>query len=409
MNTPAPSGSRFAPLGWAAFLGASWTWCIGMYLPILMVRDLGLAGYLVFAVPNVIGAAAMGWVLRTRESSVRLTTEHAGACRAFSIVTLGYHLYWLCWLGGWAWMQWSVGWVGLLIALGLGVSVSIGWRLARSGGVARLGAMLVTAVSLAAMLLFLLAPEQAEPSIVERIEAVPFSSDALWMLPVSALGFALCPYLDLTFNRARQACETPGQSRVAFGVGFGVVFALMIVFTLLYAGPMIGFVDGSGGSAVAIPGLLAIALGVHVALQWLFTVSVHSSAISVQPKPWGLLSVATFVGCTAAGLGGAMLAEQRWFGMAPGEVGYRVLLSFYGLVFPAYVWLNVIDLRRRSMRLATPRSLGVTLVAIVLASPFYFVGFMMRDEPWLAPGFAIIILAKLLAGPDRPADPEPSS
>ncbi|MEO0631212.1 MAG: hypothetical protein AAFY46_10885, partial [Planctomycetota bacterium] len=77
MTAEAPATSRFAPLGWAAFLGVSWTWCIGMYLPILMVRDLGLAGYLVFAIPNVVGAAAMGWVLRSPASSLALTTRHA--------------------------------------------------------------------------------------------------------------------------------------------------------------------------------------------------------------------------------------------------------------------------------------------------------------------------------------------
>jgi hypothetical protein len=387
----------------------SWTWVIGMYLPILMVRDLGLAGYLVFAVPNVIGAAAMGWVLRSPESSRRLTEAHADACRAFSIVTLGYHLFWLCWLGGWAWTRWSVGPMGLLVALVLAVGVGLGWRLFQFAGLARLAALLVLAVSLGAMLVYLLAPEGAEPAVADRLADVPFTTDAIWMLPVSTLGFALCPYLDLTFNRARQACETPGQSRFAFGVGFGVFFALMIVFTLLYAGPMVGFVDGSNGAGVVIPTLIAAALAVHVGLQWMFTVSVHTREISAQPRPWAVVSGLAFVACTVAGLAGAMLAEQRWFGMAPGEVGYRVLLSFYGLVFPAYVWINVIDLRARRMRTATRRSLAVTAAAIALAAPFYFVGFIMRDEPWLAPGFLIVILAKLAAGRADRARPLPSA
>src|SRR6266404_3216610 len=50
-------------LGWAVFLAVSWTWCIGMFLPVLLVRDYGLWGWIVFAVPNMIGAAAMGWVM----------------------------------------------------------------------------------------------------------------------------------------------------------------------------------------------------------------------------------------------------------------------------------------------------------------------------------------------------------
>ena len=50
--------------GWAVFLAMSWTWCIGMFLPVLLLRDLGLGGFLVFAIPNILGAAAMGWLLR---------------------------------------------------------------------------------------------------------------------------------------------------------------------------------------------------------------------------------------------------------------------------------------------------------------------------------------------------------
>ncbi|MBV8780683.1 MAG: hypothetical protein JO353_04735, partial [Phycisphaerae bacterium] len=57
---PAPHGHW---LGWAIFLGVSWTWCIGMYLPVLLVRDYGFWGWVVFAIPNVVGAAAMGWTI----------------------------------------------------------------------------------------------------------------------------------------------------------------------------------------------------------------------------------------------------------------------------------------------------------------------------------------------------------
>ncbi|HTL30770.1 MAG TPA: hypothetical protein VL282_16180, partial [Tepidisphaeraceae bacterium] len=36
-------------IGWAIYLGMSWTWCIGMFLPVLLVRDYGFWGWLVFA------------------------------------------------------------------------------------------------------------------------------------------------------------------------------------------------------------------------------------------------------------------------------------------------------------------------------------------------------------------------
>lgn len=404
----ADASSRFAPIGWAAFLGVSWTWCIGMYLPILMVRDLGLAGYLVFAVPNVIGAAAMGWVLRSPASSRRLTTRHAGACRGFSIVTNGYHAFWASWLLAFGAMQLDVpGWAWSLLLVA-GLWAAIARLLVSRDGLARLAALATLGVSLFVLAAWLVHARDVSPTLATTFEARPFSADALWMLPMSTLGFLLCPYLDLTFHRARQGCATPGRSRAAFGIGFGVCFALMIVLTLLYAGPLVALVDADPASTAAIPMLLGAALGVHVAMQLGFTVMAHGREIDRAGEPtrrWHSIVVWTAVGL---GIALAGLSQQRWLGMAPGEVGYRVFLSFYGLLFPAYVWINVVDLRRRAMRGATARSLMVTLAAIALASPFYFVGFMLREEPWLIPGVAIILLAKLAAGPDRAADPSPS-
>jgi hypothetical protein len=45
----------------------------------------------------------------------------------------------------------------------------------------------------------------------------------LWLVPVMIFGFALCPYLDITFHRARQAMS-PRDGRVAFALGFGGFF-----------------------------------------------------------------------------------------------------------------------------------------------------------------------------------------
>src|SRR5688500_16462821 len=80
-------------IGWALFLAASWTWVIGMFLPVLLVRDFGMWGWIVFAVPNVIGAAAMGWRLRDADASKRFVRGHASACRACSLVTIAYHSF----------------------------------------------------------------------------------------------------------------------------------------------------------------------------------------------------------------------------------------------------------------------------------------------------------------------------
>ena len=58
-----------------------------MWLPVILLRDLGPWSFVVFALPNVIGAAAMGWVIPTADAAERLAREHAGACRLFSVVT----------------------------------------------------------------------------------------------------------------------------------------------------------------------------------------------------------------------------------------------------------------------------------------------------------------------------------
>ena len=75
---PADTSSWFNVPGWAAYLACSWTWCIGMFLPVLLVRDYGVWGWIVFAVPNVLGAAAMGWVLRSAEVSPMRPCERRG-------------------------------------------------------------------------------------------------------------------------------------------------------------------------------------------------------------------------------------------------------------------------------------------------------------------------------------------
>src|ERR1043165_610938 len=109
MNDPAsrPRSSWWSTLGWAAYLACSWTWCIGMFLPVLLVRDYGIWGFVVFAVPNVVGAAAMGWVLRDGASE-RIVARHLRALRYFSIVTIVFQIHFAIWLGVMAPLDWRV-------------------------------------------------------------------------------------------------------------------------------------------------------------------------------------------------------------------------------------------------------------------------------------------------------------
>src|SRR4051794_35329380 len=87
-----PPSSILSCLGWAAYLACSWTWCIGLFLPVLLVRDFGVRGWVTFAIPNVVGAAMFGWIVRDGDASRRLVEKHRLACEIFSAVTIAYQL-----------------------------------------------------------------------------------------------------------------------------------------------------------------------------------------------------------------------------------------------------------------------------------------------------------------------------
>ena len=126
-------GVSLRTIGWGAFLGASWTWCIGMFLPVLLVRDYGLWAWFVFAIPNVVGAAAMGWVLRDADASLRLQTKHLPAVVAFSLVTIAFHVFFLfCVIGPIAqsWFVLPIAMLAMLLAWLLSHHVHAGWLIA---------------------------------------------------------------------------------------------------------------------------------------------------------------------------------------------------------------------------------------------------------------------------------------
>ena len=70
-----------------------------MFLPVLLVRDYGIWGWIVFAVPNVIGAAAMGWMLRSRSSSRHILSRTRAGMPWFSSIRLPLQVpHRICWM-----------------------------------------------------------------------------------------------------------------------------------------------------------------------------------------------------------------------------------------------------------------------------------------------------------------------
>jgi hypothetical protein len=377
------------PLGWAAYLGVSWTWCIGMFLPILLWRDFGPWSFLVFALPNIIGAAAMGFVLRDGASE-RLIVEHALACRCFSLVTLAFNSF----LGFWLLVgEFGDAWFWMAVAAIVPPVVFI----SRRPTAPLLAAVVIWLISIACFAWAFahghLRPPPANPA-GQLGHTLP-ASDLLWLAPVCVLGFLLCPYLDLTFHRARQALPAP-QAKAAFALGFGGFFALMIAGTLGYAWLFLESPKLFGGATLAT--LAAAPFVAHLLSQLTFTALVHDLELTPARTAlsgwrfgrWELAAMAIVLAALLTARFGPTLG-----GLEPFEVVYRGFMSFYGLVFPAYVWLCVIPRRGAPIARPTRGTLVLFALAITLAAPAFYLGFIARETWWLGPGVAIVLLARL--------------
>ena len=375
--------------GWAAFLACSWTWCIGMFLPVFLLRDFGPASFWVFAVPNVVGAALMGVLLARPGASEALVARHGWACWAFSLVTAAFQWFFFFWMvlglpdnaGRWV----IIPAAGVILLCGQAVR-------GRRTFWTRAFALAVFAASA-----FLAAAWYAsDPPSSVVAQHLP-EAELVWLAPVVLFGFALCPYLDLTFHQARQ--HLPGRAgNAAFVIGFGVLFFAMILLTRDYAPPLLGIATARAEHVH--PGLLAIValpLLAHVAVQLIYTVMVHKSWLDARPSPAGPRAPANAAFLALLiGLGLALLAWHvpPYRGasgpLSAPELVYRGFMAFYGLAFPAYVWLCVLN--RGPL---TRRTLQVYAFAVLAASPMYWMGFIERQTWWLAPGLGVVLLARL--------------
>lgn len=393
----AARGGPMAVLGWAAFLACSWTWCIGMFLPVLLMRDYGVWSWVVFAVPNCVGAAGLAWWMTNRERAEATLEAHRHVIDVFSAVTVAFQSFFAAWLvlgnglsrDGW-WL------IGAFMA-----PLVLGWVFGTRGrGLVRVAVIVwIASVGLALAWWMSLTADPARtmamPPPQRPIEHVgPLAA-------VCAVGFIACPLLDRTFYLARLALpEKP--AKMAFGVGFGVLFAAMVGITLLYAPTVIRAAE-STGLPIA-PVMLPLLLAIHVAVQLSFTMFAHASTDGAGLLPKSGLASAPLVGGL---IGAAAFHIPRdavsFIGngeLAATEIVYRSFMAFYGLVFPAYVWMAMIG------RWSETPSRGVLVrvgVVIVAALPFYAVAFLWREMWWAVPGVAIVLAGRLLVAQARVA------
>lgn len=388
MNASDENRSLGQSLLWGAFLASSWTWCIGMWLPVILIRDFGWMSFLVFAIPNVVGAALMGYALRADGLAERVVRQHALAVRGFSFVTIAFQWFFILWM-----FFGTTGTAGTLTIAGGAIAGSVLAGFARRrGGRASLGGLLALVVSLVTVCVALL---QDSSTVLELPQPLLNTPALLALAPVCVLGFMLCPYLDGTFHAARASLGGRAGTR-AFVIGFGVFFLAMIVLTLLYAGPALSAAQGSttGLSGVA-PALLALPIVLHVALQAGFTAQLHrmvEGEIKGEQSP--AAASLRHIGALGVGLVLAAMATRApgYADLSATEIVYRLFMSFYGLVFPAYVWVCMLPLGASG---PSRRSLAVWIAAVALAGPCYWLGFIERESWWLAPGVMIVLLARL--------------
>ncbi len=353
---------------WGLFCTSSWTWCIGMFLPFLLLRLWGWPGFWAFFIPNVLGCALFGFVL-TPERSRTLVKDLGWMMAVFSAVTVAYQ----CFFAGWASHEFFVRQGAMTTVVSTGVPIGMlmlaMWLALRRdrdwlamGAMACAAAWVAIAWSLAAGDTGMSGAAPGDSLAISRAPLVPLDR-LTWAVPTIAFGFLLCPYLDLTFHRAVQNAPQP---RLAFAT-FGACFALMLlgVATLYRA---------DSGTPEITP-----ALAVLWAVQLTFTTGAHIRELFKAPPsaqipawiPTGLVALAVLLGTPAfaLSLGPALPVDSpALFGGAmrtllPGEPVYLAFLGAYGLLFPAYVWIQG---RGGSQRLFT--------IVVLVGLPCYLLG-----------------------------------
>ena len=234
-----------------------------------------------------------------------------------------------------------------------------------------------------------------------------WSGSSLWFLTVgiTLLGVAAIVFLagrtnDQGFGRQTLAAETSRLPLVL--TGLGVLFLAMILFTLFYAS---GSIRAGSMPAFIMTGTAGAAVYIHLLMQLAYTIRVHEEALSLKRR--GFVS-AIVAGTLVIVFAFVIDLATVFRSMDIGEIVYRSFISCYGFIFPAYVYLIMIPTRdghRGTHGESGRKKLRILFLAVGVAGPMMWMGFMERMELWIVPGLAIVLLARL-ALPGKPAAPQ---
>jgi len=378
-----PLGRFGATIGWGLFGASSWTWCIGMFLPTILLARFGWAGFWAFLIPNVLGCAGFGYFF-DRDASRRFATRHAPAVRWFSLATISFQVFFIGWACGSFVFAPEVAADALTEDAGVAGAVGdtlawpvIGTILTWTAAAVALGARsdrfwrwFATVAAITSGTLFALA--------LRRTGGLPDApvpvggASLLAAIPVITLGFLACPPLDATFHRMRQ--QSP--SRHAFAV-FGVVFTGMLLFAATTF-------DATSPTRLA-EAILPFAIA-QWTLQLVFTIGAHAREVPQLPggrfASGPAIAFAVAVGAIA-GLPGAA-----------GEATYLSFLGLYAIPFPMYVIAALIAGEHPLRARAVP----TVIVLSALLAPLAWIGFVENRTAALLPVAAATAIGGWMIG-----------
>lgn len=353
-----------------------------MWLPIVLLGMYGWPGFWLFAIPNVIGCAAMGYLVKSRKHSQALVAKHRGPMRWFSVATIAYQLFFLAFIFG------SQGWLlgmgeGTLLALIVPViafAIAIAASFLPRPAWPWLGALVFVATMVTWGFVGTGSMEQIEnEGAAEPLELWPLA-------PLIILGFLACPWLDPTFHRARQC--TP--SRHAFGV-FGLTFFAVLLFVTSYF-------------HVTTPDPWKLILW-FFCYQTIFTMSAHLREIRLLAavNAWG-----SSVFLSACPVIGIVIGYSLWLlcckaiATAWLDDTYLRFLALYGLVFPA--WILAFMLGRGRW---TAGNMILLLIGLVIAMSLAEWGMLHASKWWLLPAVVVVIATAAIISTRSRSGPAP--
>lgn len=344
-----------------------------MFLPVILQKDFGSGAWLFFIILNVVGATAFVFFIRNRNESLNFIDKHKAACYAFSLVTIFFQLFFI----GWVLSYSSIIQIALLLA-----SMILLYLMIRYTGFNKAAiALWILSFSIFIIYIWFKPSDLLITKINNQITNI--NINAFYAIPLLALGFLLCPYLDLTFHHVVQADKDNNYygNRAGFLVGFPLLFAMLMVFSLAYS-------DSArqlflNPTEVIEDNIITVKLlFLYFILQGFFTVLAHWQQINqrmeIQNKTIIFLLMLSAI--TIPFLLNASI----------NEVVYRLFMSFYGILAPAYVWMIVTQKNNCSVKIVLLSVLAALLlsavpmfsllgeynylycyaVAIVLAAPF---------------------------------------